>query len=105
MNEPEDLLRARLNGETARMPWRDLQRFFASGAMIAVADGMDLVEVALRIANDDKQAVAAWLADGSVARVSDQQALQWQEAEAELWAVVVKPWLLVQRNKPAPDGP
>ncbi|HEY4540859.1 MAG TPA: DUF2288 domain-containing protein [Noviherbaspirillum sp.] len=104
MNEPEESLRERLNGETARTPWRNLLRFFASGSVIAVEDGLDLVEVAMRFANDDKIAVAAWLQAGRIGKVSDEQAAAWVEADAELWTVVVKPWLLVQRHKQRPHA-
>ncbi|MEI6545293.1 MAG: DUF2288 family protein [Methylococcales bacterium] len=31
-----------------------------------------------------------------MALVSDQQALAWLEVDADVWAVVVKPWILVQ---------
>jgi hypothetical protein len=34
-----------------------------------------------------------------VARVSDEQAKAWLDADASLWTVVVKPWLLVQPIK------
>lgn len=94
-----DLLRAKLNGETSRMQWTELQRFFAAGAVIAVRDGLDLVDVAMRVATDDRNAVAQWLADGSLAKVSDEQAQRWLDADAALWAVVVKPWVLVQQEK------
>lgn len=100
LNQNGDLLRARINGETSRMQWTELLRFFAGGAVIVVRDGIDLVEVAARIAGDDKDAVAQWLADGSIATVSDEQARAWLDADAALWAVVVKPWVLVQQEKP-----
>ena len=99
-DEQGDLLRAKLNGETSRMPWKELQRFFAAGVVIAVDGRHDLVEVAARIADDDKDAVAQWLADGGIAKVSDAQASAWLDADASLWAVVVKPWILVQQEKP-----
>ena len=94
-----ELLRAKINGETARMQWTELQRFFASGAMISVSDELDLVDVAVCIASDDKQAVQQWMSEGRIAKVSDTQAQTWMESDAELWAVVVKPWILVQRQK------
>lgn len=100
LNQNGDLLRARINGETSRMQWTELLRFFAGGAVIVVRDGIDLVEVAARIAGDDKDAVAQWLADGSIAKVSDEQARAWLAGDAALWAVVVKPWVLVQQEKP-----
>lgn len=94
----DEILRAKLNGETARFAWKELQRFFASGTVIAVHDDLDLVDVALQIANDNKDAVARWMTAGQVGRVSDDQAQTWLEAEAELWTVVVKPWILVQQR-------
>lgn len=98
MEKKDDLLRAKINGETARYQWKDLQRFFAAGTVIAVHDELDLVEVAMRIANDDTEAVRQWMADGRVGQVSDEQASTWLEADASLWTVVVKPWILVQQR-------
>lgn len=96
----ETLLRAKLNGETSRMPWRELLRFFAGGNVIAVDDRLDLVDVAVKFAQDDKPAVETWLQAGRIGRVADSQAQSWLDDDVELWAVVVKPWLLVQREKP-----
>lgn len=102
VNETE-LLRAKLNGETSCLPWRELQRFFAGGNMIVVQDGLDLVEVALHIAQDDKDAVRTWLQAGSLVHANEEHARVWTEEDASLWAVVVKPFVLVQRNK-EPSG-
>ena len=57
---------------------------------------LDLVEVALQMSRDNKQAVAAWMAEGAVAQVSDDQARQWLAEDRQVWSVVVKPWVLVQ---------
>jgi hypothetical protein len=101
LDKHNDLLRAKLNQETARMPWRELQKYFAGGAVIGVSPELDLVEVAVRIANDDKAAVAQWMAENRIAKVSDAQALAWWDADMQLWAVVIKPWILVQPPKPS----
>jgi len=95
----DEVLYAKLTLETAKMAWKELERFFASGALIAVQPELDLVEVAVCIANDDKTAIAQWLSDGHIAKVTDAQALRWHEADANLWTVVVKPWILVQEEK------
>ncbi|HEX2531574.1 MAG TPA: DUF2288 domain-containing protein [Burkholderiaceae bacterium] len=97
-NPQEDLLRKKLNLETARLPWKELLRHFAAGNVIAVSGELDLVEVALRMANDDAAAIAQWMAESRVAKVSDAQARAWLETDAALWAVVVKPWILVQQK-------
>ncbi|MDB5761089.1 MAG: hypothetical protein JWQ21_84 [Herminiimonas sp.] len=81
------------------MPWKELLRHFAAGTVIAVSDELDLVDVAVRISNDDKTSVAQWMSDNRVAKVSDAQAATWLEADAALWTVVVRPWVLVQQRK------
>ena len=102
MNEEKgDELRAKLNGETSRLPWKTLERFFASGVVISVSNDLDLVEVAYCVATDDKSAVAHWMAENRVGRVSDAQASAWMEGDVSLWTVVVKPWILVQQEKAA----
>ena len=97
--ETGDLLRAKINGETSRMPWSELLRFFAAGTVIAVSEELDLVDVATRVACDDKDAIAQWMAEQRVGKVSDAQASSWLDEDAALWTVVVKPWILVQREK------
>jgi hypothetical protein len=97
---PQDLKRASVNLETARIAWKELQRYFASGAAIMVSADLDLVEVAFQISEDNKTQVAQWMETGQIVRVSDDQALAWYEADADVWAVVVRPYVLVQAEKP-----
>jgi hypothetical protein len=89
-------LAAKLTTETAKIPWRELQRFFAQGRVIHVAAGLDLVDVAARISEDQAEQVEAWMGAGELSRVSDEQARRWIDADALVWAVVIRPWVLVQ---------
>lgn len=82
--------------ETAKIPWRELQKFFANGTTIYVSPGLDLVEVAWQISCDNRAQIEQWMAAGELGQVSDEQALAWVDADASLWSVVVKPWVLVQ---------
>ena len=88
--------KARINGETAKIAWTELQRFFAQGYAIAVSAQLDLVNVAYEVSCDNKQQVEAWMESGQIGPVSDAQALEWLEANALMWSVVVRPWVLVQ---------
>ena len=90
------LSKDKVNLETSKIAWQELQRFFASGAAVFVAAELDLVEVAYQFSIDNKDQVAEWLQNQQVCLVTDAQALAWLEAEADVWAVVVKPWILVQ---------
>lgn len=96
LQHQNDILRASLNGETARIAWKELLRFFAAGTVIAVSDDLDLVEVAIQISNDNKALIEQWMLEKRVDKVSDAQAKDWLKTDATLWAVVVRPWILVQ---------
>ncbi|WP_337841496.1 DUF2288 domain-containing protein [Rheinheimera sp.] len=93
--EPE-VQKAKITSETARINWLELQKFYAAGSVVQVAATLDLVEVAYAFSQDDKMQVQLWLQQGLVDRVNDSQAGLWFEQKAELWAVVVSPWVLVQ---------
>ena len=93
---PEEITRAKVNLETAQIAWKELLRFFAGGLVIAVSPQLDLVEVALQMSQDNKTQIEQWMAEGKIAKVSDELAKEWLEADAVLWAVVVKPWIVVQ---------
>ncbi len=96
MNGDENPQRTRINAETAKIAWRELQRFFAQGNAVAVAPELDLVEVALQMSADNRDQVEIWMKHGWVGPVSDAQALEWLNANALVWSVVVRPWVLVQ---------
>ena len=64
----EDLLEAKLNLDTSLIGWRELQRHFASGCVIAVRPGLDLVEVALCVSRDEKSKVENWLETGRIGK-------------------------------------
>ena len=96
MKEEIDQLLLRLNDETARISWQELERHFTRGALLTVSPALDLVEVGVHMINDDKTMVDAWLESGDLRKTTDQDALQWSENDATLWAVVIAPWVLVQ---------
>ncbi|CAI3805278.1 hypothetical protein JAMGFMIE_03832 [Rheinheimera sp. MM224] len=91
-----DVLKAKIISETARINWLELQKFYAAGSVVQVSAELDLVDVAFAFSQDDKTAVQNWLQAGLVDRVDDTQAVLWVEQKAELWAVVISPWILVQ---------
>ena len=91
-----NLEKAKVNLETSLIPWQELQRFFAAGLAIAVDNSLDLIEVAYRFSMDDAAQVQEWLRQQQIGPVSDAQALNWYQQQREVWAVVVKPWVLVQ---------
>ncbi|MFZ3174241.1 MAG: DUF2288 domain-containing protein [Thiobacillus sp.] len=104
MTTPSDLLRAKLNLETAQLGWSELERHFARGDVIKVTVGVDLIDAALHIAENDAATVEAWLADGRIARAKLDDAEDWHARQPMFWAVVVAPWVLVQEVLKALDS-
>jgi len=97
--EKDTELHDKINRETGRIKWTELERHFASGSVVWVSETLDLIEVALRVAHDDRESIARWMNEGSLAKVSDAQAQGWLAEDATLWASVVSPFVLVQPEK------
>lgn len=98
MTESHEELAARLNLETGRIEWTELQVHFARGDVLAVSPDLDLLEAAAALANDDKASVSRWMDAGSIWRAGDEDARRWQSVDQGFWAVVVAPWVVVQES-------
>lgn len=95
--DPDSLdLAEKLNLETGRISWSELQRHFARDVVLVVAGELDLIEVATKLSEDDTQQFEAWLKNKQIWRAQDEDARQWHEANTDFWSVVVAPWVLVQ---------
>lgn len=94
MSQP--LLHEKLNTETARIAWEELQPHFARGAAVYVAPDLDLVEIAHHMAEDRTAALAPLMEQGKFGVVNEDQARAFLAVNQEMWAVVVAPWVLVQ---------
>ncbi|SFM59061.1 DUF2288 domain-containing protein [Marinobacter pelagius] len=91
-----DDIKAKLNLETSRINWHELQTYYARGQVVRVAPELDLLEVAAELTADNKAQFEQWMQKGQVGDVSPDVARTWYDRNAELWAVVVAPWVLVQ---------
>ena len=87
-----------LHMETAKIPWQELQRFFAGGKLLLLDSDQDMLEVAASLIANDVQRLQELIDKGLLVHPSDEQAKQWVVEDAMLWAVVLNPWVLVQEN-------
>ncbi len=85
--------------QMAPISFQELQKFFAKGMLITVADDLDLLDVAVTLHKDDTEQVKKWMDDASIARAHDDDAKEWVAARSMLMAVTVAPWVLVQNIK------
>jgi len=91
-----DEIKARLNAEAARIAWSDLERHYARGHVIRIADSADLIDMAVAMALDEADVIAQAMQSAEVAPATEDDVLGWQGCT--LWAVVVAPWILVQER-------
>ncbi len=93
---------AKLLGETARISWPEIERLFAVGKVLKVAASLDLVGVGAAMAADNSDKIRNWMLAEQLGQLDDATALRWAEStDADLWALVVSPWLLVQERSGA----
>ena len=95
--DKEDL-KVKLLSETAKVSWKELEKFFAKGVLLKVSNELDLVEVAVHAAADDSKAIKRFMKSDQFGQVTTEQAKQWSVNDDSLWAVVVSPWVLVQQR-------
>lgn len=98
MIDVEQTIVEKLLSETALMPWADLQRFFAQGNVLCVQKPLDLVQTAVRFAQDSAIELAPHIENKVISEPSNEQARAWYHNNVELWAVVVAPYVLVQEQ-------
>jgi hypothetical protein len=87
-----------LNSQTGRIGWDELQRHFARGVVLVAAPGLDLIDVAARLVEDNAASVQAWTDTGALQRADLDRARDWEARRPEFWAVVVAPWVVVQES-------
>ena len=94
--QTDEELREHLHGETSKLPWTELETHFARGVVFKVEQGLDILDVAIVIARDDKDRLKDWIDTKKVIGVEVEDAKKWHETSASLWSVVVSPFILVQ---------
>ncbi len=99
MNQQDQSILEKLHSETALMPWKDLQRFFAQGNLLYVDASLNLVQSAAWFADDVVDQLAPHIESKAIAEPNNEQARNWYENDSQLWAVVVAPYVLVQEQK------
>lgn len=97
-NSDDDLLFHKLNQETGKINWVELQRYFARGVVVVVDKQLDLVKTAEQISRDQDSAIQSLIDNSKIHRATDDDAVRWNETQQSFWAVVIAPWVLVQES-------
>ncbi len=102
MREVERLIqkeKAKIVAETAVVPWKDLEKFYPQGKLILVDETLNLVDVGYSISLDDATKIIEWMEQDLLVKEFDNQAKAWHNENADVWSVVINPWILVQTIK------
>lgn len=89
-------IQQKINLETGRIEWMELQPHFARGAIINVDLDLDLVETAAAFIEDDSEQILKLLDKNKIWKPDLSEAERWYIGKQEFWAVVVAPWVLIQ---------
>jgi hypothetical protein len=86
----------KLHSETAKISWHDLQPHFARGSLMVLDPALDLVQIAFDFAQDQTDRLKSLIHSKQIGPPDDNQAKCWYLSNAEFWAVVVSPFVLIQ---------
>lgn len=94
-------LRARLAQEIHRVGWKPLGPHAKRGGLVLVDPKLDLLEVAVAIAQDDSERVQRWMGAGQLSKPTEAQIEAWQLEGGEQFSVaIVQPYVLARRDPP-----
>jgi len=101
-----DDLRAQLAQQIHRVDWKPLAPHAERGGLVLVDPQLDLLEVAVAVAEDDGDQVQAWMAAQQLTRATPAQTDAWRgESGEHFTAIIVQPYVLAQRDEGAsPEG-
>ena len=89
-------LKTKLNLETGMISWKELEVFFAKGILLQLDKGVDLVETAKQMADDDSESIEPLVKQEKL-KYPD---IEWVKANCQpstqLWCVVVAPYVICQ---------
>lgn len=94
-----DELRARIAQEIHRVDWKPLGPHAKRGGLVLVARELDLLDVAIAVAQDDSARVQRWMGAQQLRKPTEAQIESWQEEAGERFTVaIVQPYVLAQRD-------
>lgn len=94
-----DDLRAQLAEQIHRVDWKPLAPHAKRGGLVMVDPQLELLEVAVAIAQDDGAQVQQWMAAQQLRRPTLTEAEVWSEETGDGFTVViVQPYVLAQRD-------
>ena len=97
---PEDnLLADRFKDEVGTVSWSWLRPHEKRGSLFLVAEKLDLIEVAIEVAEDRIIRIKAWLENGDLTRPTPDQVEEWNRVGGLFSGIIVKPYVFFKPTK------
>ncbi|WP_185964573.1 DUF2288 family protein [Aliikangiella marina] len=94
--EIELSLKDKLNLETAKISWKELELFFAKGNLLTVSPSKNLIEVAEQIASNQQKEIESLILEKNIEFATPSWVRENCSENPTLWAVVVAPYVVCQ---------
>ena len=83
--------------DQAEVSWRELKIHLQRDSIIVVAEELDLIAVAVAVADDDKTLVEAWIGEEQLGKPTEEQLKSWEEeSDNRFKMLIVQPFILIQ---------
>ena len=83
--------------DLAEVNWRELKIHLKRDSIIVVSAELDLVDVGVAVADDDKSLVEAWITASQLGKPTEKQLESWeQESTQRFQMLIVQPFILIQ---------
>jgi hypothetical protein len=94
-------IQEQLAQDLADVSWKDIIPHCQRDAVIAVYEGLDMIEVGVAIAQDNIAQVQVWVEEQLLQKPSAQQLSLWNQSPEQLFSVlIVAPYVLMTIPQP-----
>ena len=83
--------------DLAEVNWRELKIHLKRDAIIVVSVELDLIDVGVAVADDDKTLVETWVTSNQLNKPTEKQLESWEQSpEQRFQMLIVQPFIRIQ---------
>lgn len=91
--QEDSLLAVELKDEVGTVSWSWLRPHQQRGILFLVVEKLDLVAVAVAVAEDHVAQIEVWLESGDLVRPTPDQVAEWEKSGGLFSGIIVKPYV------------
>jgi len=92
-------LREKLTKELLVAPWKDIRPHFEAGRVYVVSEDLELIEVAVRMVDDDVTQIQSWIISGQITPPNEIQIRSFDQSPEKTFSLlIVQPYVLLQER-------